>query len=265
MDSNHDIVPTLRMMDGVYTGLAADEIERLRARVALLERCADTSPIPGAEPTHRCKVCGAYWRKWNIDGKTSWNLNSHGCGECCDNALMGEQIEALVSPAKVGGDEREALPASVREALAFYADDTVDYITFAKDKRQVQLDSRRNSPDWQEMGEDGRGHERFIVTSNKAIAALEDLDRWEEARAALSADGGEDKQDAERWRFIREEHEGTESFDDAEGFTITEPTARAFTVFKPGRDVHLEPIGCMPGELDAAIDAAIAAKAKGDA
>ncbi|MBR8188248.1 hypothetical protein KDW82_04120 [Burkholderia vietnamiensis] len=37
MDSNHDIVPTLRMFDGVMTGLAADEIERLRKRVAELE------------------------------------------------------------------------------------------------------------------------------------------------------------------------------------------------------------------------------------
>jgi hypothetical protein len=33
MDSNHDIVPTLRMFDGLMTGQAADEIERLRKRV----------------------------------------------------------------------------------------------------------------------------------------------------------------------------------------------------------------------------------------
>ena len=104
MDSNHDIVPTLRMMDGVYTGLAADEIERLRARVALLERRADTSLIPGAVPTHRCKVCGAYWRKWNVNGQMSWNLNSRGSGKCCDNTLMADQIEALASPAKEHAD-----------------------------------------------------------------------------------------------------------------------------------------------------------------
>lgn len=30
MDPNHDIVPTLRMFDGLMTGRAADEIERLR-------------------------------------------------------------------------------------------------------------------------------------------------------------------------------------------------------------------------------------------
>ncbi|SAL26189.1 hypothetical protein AWB73_01995 [Caballeronia turbans] len=36
MDPNFDIVPTLRMFDGVMTGKAADEIERLRAEVARL-------------------------------------------------------------------------------------------------------------------------------------------------------------------------------------------------------------------------------------
>ena len=34
MDSNHDLVQTLRMFDGAYMNLAADEIERLRAQLA---------------------------------------------------------------------------------------------------------------------------------------------------------------------------------------------------------------------------------------
>ena len=33
MDSNHDIVPTLRMFDGLMMNKAADEIEQLRARL----------------------------------------------------------------------------------------------------------------------------------------------------------------------------------------------------------------------------------------
>lgn len=33
MDSNHDIVPTLRMFNGVMMDKAADEIERLRAQL----------------------------------------------------------------------------------------------------------------------------------------------------------------------------------------------------------------------------------------
>ena len=36
MDSNHDIVPTLRMFDGLMMGQAADEIERLRKTEAEL-------------------------------------------------------------------------------------------------------------------------------------------------------------------------------------------------------------------------------------
>lgn len=36
MDPNHDIVPTLRMFDGLMTGQAADEIERLRRNEAEL-------------------------------------------------------------------------------------------------------------------------------------------------------------------------------------------------------------------------------------
>lgn len=46
-DPNHDIVPTLRMFDGVMTGLAADEIERLRKRVAELEAGALASAPVG--------------------------------------------------------------------------------------------------------------------------------------------------------------------------------------------------------------------------
>ena len=34
IDSNHDIVPTLRMFDGVMMNQAADEIERLRGEVS---------------------------------------------------------------------------------------------------------------------------------------------------------------------------------------------------------------------------------------
>ena len=33
IDRNHDIVPTLRMFDGLIMGQAADEIERLRAEL----------------------------------------------------------------------------------------------------------------------------------------------------------------------------------------------------------------------------------------
>ena len=45
-------------------------------------------------PTHKCKVCGALWR-YNEVGVSSWTLRSPTCGSCCDNALMGDQIEPI--------------------------------------------------------------------------------------------------------------------------------------------------------------------------
>lgn len=50
-------------------------------------------------PTHRCKVCGAMWRFWPKEDTgqqhDTWNLRSLACGDCCDNAPMGEQIEPV--------------------------------------------------------------------------------------------------------------------------------------------------------------------------
>ncbi|MBU9404014.1 hypothetical protein KTE13_30175 [Burkholderia multivorans] len=55
-DPNHDIVPTLRMFDGVMTGLAADEIERLRKRVAELEADAEAEPTMTSKLTERQRM-----------------------------------------------------------------------------------------------------------------------------------------------------------------------------------------------------------------
>lgn len=49
-------------------------------------------------PTHRCKVCGALWRHWtrrDTGLEDGWNLRSTACGQCCDTAPMGAQIEPL--------------------------------------------------------------------------------------------------------------------------------------------------------------------------
>jgi hypothetical protein len=62
---------------------------------------------PPSEPTHRCRVCGALWRQ-HEDG--SYQLLSPGAGKCCDNVVMGDQIETLPEPAPAAGvDEAEAL------------------------------------------------------------------------------------------------------------------------------------------------------------
>ena len=161
-------------------------------------------------------------------GQACYESRDHTVMDNLRDKLLGLfNRAALTSPAKVGGDEREAYRADMIAAGA-------------KDL---------GNGTWEWDGGD------FL------------FQLWRQARAALSADGGEDKRDAEYWRFLREQHEGTESLEDAEGFTVTEPTARAFTVFKPGQgDYHLEPVGCMPGELEETIRAAIAAnQAKGDA
>jgi len=68
------------------------------------------------------------------------------------------------------------------------------------------------------------------------------------------------KRDAERWRWLRDQHEGLEPLSyDAEGLPLPqEVRALAFTVFQPERG-SLVPVGCIEGELDEAVDAAMAA------
>lgn len=51
-------------------------------------------------PTHRCTICGALWtffpaRDTGYTCGDSWSLFSSDCGECCDNAAMGDQIKML--------------------------------------------------------------------------------------------------------------------------------------------------------------------------
>jgi hypothetical protein len=72
------------------------------------------------------------------------------------------------------------------------------------------------------------------------MAAAPEISALQARCAALEAD-------ALRYRWLRCQHEGNDKLD---------PIALAFTVFAPERGT-LEPVGCMPGELDAAIDAAV--------
>jgi len=51
-------------------------------------------------PSHKCKICGAYWRLWlkeevPYSENDSWSLLSTSCGSCCDNVPMRGQIEPL--------------------------------------------------------------------------------------------------------------------------------------------------------------------------
>lgn len=127
-------------------------------------------------------------------------------------------LPALTSPAKAGGDEREAFEAWARGAYDCDGD--------ADDGSNVL---RRNGPDyvysgvsdawagWQaraaptspaKVGGDER--ERFVQWYTRGTGkpiSTNDRDAetaWDAWRAALSADGGEDKRDAERYRIVRE-------------------------------------------------------------
>lgn len=72
--------------------------EIARERVRAGERPAkQESGRPAA--THRCKECGCLWLLWDLfpDSGSGWSLADaeQKPGKCCDNAAMGEQIEAL--------------------------------------------------------------------------------------------------------------------------------------------------------------------------
>lgn len=49
----------------------------------------------GRLPTHRCRVCGAFWIFFTDPSEPSWSLFSRECGRCCDNVDMAEQIDPL--------------------------------------------------------------------------------------------------------------------------------------------------------------------------
>lgn len=88
--------------------MAGSRIGRDRATVlAQIESDVQEVWAPVAPPmdptwrgwgTHRCKVCGAIWRRWTADEQPpegGWTLYSSTCGKCCDNVEMGDQIEDL--------------------------------------------------------------------------------------------------------------------------------------------------------------------------
>lgn len=65
------------------------------------------------------------------------------------------------------------------------------------------------------------------------------------------------RKDAARYRWLRDQHQGVATKVDAEWFEYTEPTEHAWMVFRPTAEFQSDPVSCIPGELDAAIDAAI--------
>jgi hypothetical protein len=85
-------------------------------------------------------------------------------------------------------------------------------------------------------------------TGGFAIILIDGIRYTPEQLAAELARADAAERDAERYRWLREQHESD--------------AALSFTVFMP-EDCDLAPVGSMPGELDAAIDAALTDPPKG--
>lgn len=96
------IDPTETTDDPVGMTMASQLLAEAAARLELLEG-EHSSLLNGRIPTHRCKVCGALWTLWPPDPTNlveairpgSWSLFTPRCGQCCDNVVMGDQIEQL--------------------------------------------------------------------------------------------------------------------------------------------------------------------------
>jgi hypothetical protein len=96
-----------------------------------------------------------------------------------NKAIIQAAISVLTSPAKAGGDEREAFEQEMRKTYP----------------STVWLFKRIEFPGWGE-------------TRGQYQAPYEERawNGWQ-ARAALSADGGEDKRDAQRYRWLRDQND----------------------------------------------------------
>ncbi|WP_181163920.1 hypothetical protein [Burkholderia gladioli] len=131
MDSNHDIVQTLRLFDGVMTGIAADEIEALRKRVAELEAAAvspataDERACPLCEIEHDGNSCmeafleravQAYARSFPDDIQDTLKLaiGYIGSSERADRHEHVARIRAILD-----GASQAAAPAEAREPSAW--------------------------------------------------------------------------------------------------------------------------------------------------
>ena len=68
-----------------------EHVDALRMLLSMPKEI-DVSLASNLSPTHRCKICGAYWIEW----ADSWSLVSRECRKCCDNVAMGDQIEPLI-------------------------------------------------------------------------------------------------------------------------------------------------------------------------
>ena len=92
------------------------------------------------------------------------------------------------------------------------------------------------------MSDDIKALKEALASVPSGAYVLPGIDAHKLARLLESLEAAE--RDAARYAWLRSQHEDADS-----GITMC--------VFEPVNDSSLEPIGCMEGELDAAIDAAM--------
>lgn len=187
-----------------------------------------------------------------------WDAVHKAIGKCAqgsyDVASTGTFLTPITSPAKVGGDERETLTDGEFRDLVNKVTNTAKVFGQTQQLRERIRDDlecvRSVSAFMSAVGHSealGLIEHAITVANTHETGEHDDLRivtlRMDEAlrlRAALSADGGERK-DAERWRAFRSRNELPD-------------------YLKAGKF-----FGAFGDDADAIIDAAIAAKAKGDA
>lgn len=141
---------------------------------------------------------------------------------------------------------RRELAEALREAGELVPADRMEEICRERDSAEYEARamSRANSEPADRVAELEAEVERLRKAITQSFRGALYMDPPDGGSVALEEQIMRMGKDAERYRFVREQHE-----DDAD----------CFCVFEPRLD-HLAPVGSMPGELDAAIDAALAAK-----
>lgn len=127
-----------------------------------------------------------------------------------------------------------------RRALGKPAEPVAEYIAAA----DAILAAPPNPANIKTNRKDEDGYSVYEAWARRCARAIKSLTTPAANRAAQE----DDRRDAERYRWLRSQHENGES-------------ACTFSVFAPDSEVESEatlyPVGCIPGELDAAIDAAL--------
>lgn len=152
-----------------------------------------------SEATHRCKVCGALWWEGDVPPVgLSWSLRSQTCGRCCDNGLMGEQIEPLhVYAAQLRAErdsarkECEALAEKCgeKDRLRVVAESERDEARKERDEANAAVKYAQSAIDSYCASENAMRAERDELKARLAAMVATERTRWGNVRVALDDAG----------------------------------------------------------------------------